>query len=167
MRILEGERISGPPGPKLPLLAVALIILSRPAIAAPCTVGKSVTPNQKRDEATLLAIEHDWMRALADHNRKFLDCLLADDFQDSTGRGELRDKRALLDGLATRPAVAESFEEMGARIYGTTGIVRGVVRVNDKSGGVIERIRFTDVFLFTGDRWQAVAGQETLFAPPK
>jgi hypothetical protein len=50
---------------------------------------------------------------------------------------------------------------MKARIYDDTAFVRGLNRVLDASGKVTTSVRFTDIFVYRDDRWQAVAGQET------
>jgi hypothetical protein len=47
-------------------------------------------PVQGRDEHTILRIEHEWLRALAECGRATLDRILADDFVDSNWKGELR-----------------------------------------------------------------------------
>jgi hypothetical protein len=51
------------------------------------------------------------------------------------------------------------------RIYGTAGIVNGVVVATDKSGGVVKKIIFTDVFAFRDGHWQAVNAQENDYQP--
>ena len=51
------------------------------------------------------------------------------------------------------------------RIYGTAGIVNGMVVATDKSGIVVKKTIFTDVFAYRDGRWQAVNAQENDYQP--
>jgi hypothetical protein len=51
------------------------------------------------------------------------------------------------------------------RIYGTAGIVTGMVVAKDKSGVVVKKTIFTDVFAFRDGHWQAVDAQENDYQP--
>jgi hypothetical protein len=51
------------------------------------------------------------------------------------------------------------------RIYGTAGIVNGMVVATDKSGAVVKKSVFTDVFAYRNGHWQAVNAQENDYQP--
>jgi hypothetical protein len=51
------------------------------------------------------------------------------------------------------------------RLYGDVGIVNGSVIATDENGKELDRTMFTDVFVFRGERWQAVNAQENQVRP--
>ena len=51
------------------------------------------------------------------------------------------------------------------RIYGTAGIVNGMVVAADNAGSVVKKTVFTDVFAYRDGRWQAVNAQENDYQP--
>ncbi len=116
---------------------------------------------QKLDEQTVLRIEHDWLKALTERDRAALDRILAGDFMNSTWKGELRDKRQMLEGLAKPVRYSQRLDDLKVNLYQETAIVRGINIVTDQTGRILTRIRFTDVFIYRGGWWQAVAAQET------
>jgi hypothetical protein len=56
------------------------------------------------------------------------------------------------------PGPKKRFEEMHVRIYGTVGIVNGIVLATD--GEATRRTLFTDVFAYRDGKWMAVSAQE-------
>ena len=54
-------------------------------------------------------------------------------------------------------------ESQDVRVYGSTGVVTGIARVQVLSGGkpLTFRMRYTDVYVKRGNRWQMVAWQAT------
>jgi hypothetical protein len=98
---------------------------------------------------------------LTERDRAALDRILADDFMNSTWKGELRDKRQMLEGLAKPVRYSQRLDDLKVNLYQETAIVRGINIVTDQTGRILTRIRFTDVFIYRGGRWQAVAAQET------
>ena len=60
--------------------------------------------------------------------------------------------------------VAITPEEMQQRVYGKTGINTGIVNIvnlNAEGKETQVKLRFTDVFVFEGGRWQMVSWQST------
>jgi hypothetical protein len=71
-------------------------------------------------------------------------------------------KREQLNYLRSHPAnkrEARHFEDMHVRIFGTAGVVNGIVVATD-SHGEARRNLFTDVFAFRDGKWEAVNAQE-------
>jgi hypothetical protein len=58
-------------------------------------------------------------------------------------------------------------EELTVRVYGITGIVNGVVVTSNAEGTIVQRMRFTNVFVYRNNRWQAVNAQEEPITPKK
>ncbi len=98
---------------------------------------------------------------MTERDRAALDPVLADDFMNSTWKGELLDKRQMLEGLAKPVRYCHRLDDLKVNLYQKTAIVRGINIVTDQSGRILTRIRFTDVFIYRDGRWQAVAAQET------
>ena len=118
-----------------------------------------------RDEDTVLRIEHEWLRALVEHDRATLDKILADDFVDSNWKGELRTKSQVLEGLGRARPYSQHLRDIKIQLYGSTAVVRGLNEIGGKNGRIVMRIRFTDVLLYRHTNWQAVAAQETPVNP--
>ncbi len=52
-------------------------------------------------------------------------------------------------------------------VYGMTALVRGIVTTTNVEGSVIDRLLFTDVFVFRDGKWQAVSAQENSVTAPQ
>ncbi len=133
-------------------------------LACASLIAQSHAAPAADDRATILALEQRWMDASVHRDRKTLDRILADDFLDTSYKGQLRTKA---DHLAAPVVsnVTEKLEDVKVRFYGDTAIVTGrnVVTANDHSFAA--NIRFTDVFVKQSGMWQAVAAQETQESP--
>ena len=89
--------------------------------------------------------------------------ILADDFVHALPSGFIT-KKDQLDFLRSRKMPADNlaryFEDPRVRIYGTAGIVNGMVVATNKSGKVVKKTVFTDVIAYRDGNWQAVNAQE-------
>ena len=47
-------------------------------------------------------------------------------------------------------------------VVGVSGYLRGLATRVDGKGKTVALVRFTDIYVYRGTRWLAVAGQETL-----
>ena len=94
-----------------------------------------------------------------------LDEILSDDLTYTHATGAYETKADFIGKLKSGQITYVSFtpEDMLIRIYGTTGVVTGVasVKVQVKGELLSFRMRFTDVYVKKGDRWQMVAWQAT------
>jgi hypothetical protein len=135
-------------------LTIALSIF--PALA----FGREIAV-QGRDERIVLRIERDWLRALVERDRATLDRILADDFIDSSWKGELRNKWQVLAGLSRPLPYWQRLQDVRIKLYQDVAVARGLNMISDQNGRIMMRIRFTDVLLYRQGHWQAVAAQET------
>jgi hypothetical protein len=145
------------------MLAVAL---ATPLFASPCPSYPAGT--WKLDQSSALEFEQVWLRMLEQKNVAALDCMLADEFKDTSMKGALRQKDQVLRELpGKRPgdAYQQHLIDLEADILGNTAIVHGVNLISDQQGHEVLRICFTDVLRFADGRWQAVAAQETAEQP--
>lgn len=125
------------------------------AAASACTLSEPPTP------AGLRLAENRWVAALEARDGRALACRLAPDFTDSTWRGDLVRRAAVLAALPSRPPSRLALSELAAEVHGGVGIVHGVNTQTSADGKTIGRVRFTDVFVRAGGRWQALSAQET------
>jgi ketosteroid isomerase-like protein len=137
-------------------LAAAALLLAASPSSRPRT--------SPRNSEALLRVEQRWVEALSRRDAEAVASILADDFLDSTYKGELRNRDEALAGLRSgaRAEASQRLSELRARIYGDTGVVTGINTVSARDGSFSVRVRFTDVFVLHGGRWLAVSAQETL-----
>lgn len=94
-----------------------------------------------------------------------LDEILSEDLTYTHATGVFETKAEFIAKLKSGRTKYESFapQDLLVRVYGTTGIVTGTARVKVQAGGehLSFQLRFTDVYMKKGDRWQMVAWQAT------
>src|SRR5207249_11708131 len=89
------------------------------------------------------------------------DRILADDFVDSSWKGEVGTKRQVLERLSKPLPYSQHLRNVKVTFYGSIALARGLNEIRDKNGRIVMRIRFIDVFLYRHGYWHAVAAQET------
>jgi ketosteroid isomerase-like protein len=137
-----------------------LLLLSSFAYGADCPKG------QRKDAATLVQLEQEWVRVSEQHDAAALGCILADEFEEADFDGSLIDRSAMLANTAKpgKPgAVHFELPDMHAHVYGNFAYVRGVGGVRGADGKFQAKNRFTDIFVYRDGRWQCVAGHESHF----
>lgn len=93
-----------------------------------------------------------------------LEGILAPDFLHVLPMGIITrdDQLSFMRRHPAPPRGERRFEDIRVRIYGTVGIVNGIVAAKD--GGSTRRTLFTDVFAYRDGVWQAVNAQELQMA---
>ncbi|MGE5625460.1 MAG: nuclear transport factor 2 family protein [Bacillota bacterium] len=130
-------------------LSLAATVLAAPANAA------------TGDEQTLLTLEQRWLTAGEQRDIPALKEILVDDFLHTTYLGTLRDKADHLKSTLAPAKSRQTLDDLKVRLYGDTGIVTGENVITAQDGSYVYKLRFTDVFVKRGGRWQAVSAQET------
>jgi hypothetical protein len=138
------------------MLAVLLAVAARATSA--CALSEPPTPDG------LLLAESRWVSALQERDVGALACRLAQGFTDTTWRGELVGRATVLTALPRRGPSRLKLDDLTAEVRGDFGLVHGVNAQTSPDGKVTGRVRFTDVFVRAGGRWQALSAQETLIA---
>jgi len=130
-----------------------------------CSVAQgAVCPtDQPKDEATLLQIEHQWVRAAEQHDVAALGCLLADEFEEADFDGSLISRRAMLASAANPSNAHTELSDMHAYMYGDFAYVRGLGVTKRDDAKPPAKNRFTDIFVYRDGRWQCVAGHDSHF----
>lgn len=136
-------------------LWVWLLMFCAMAWAAPCEVG------QPKDGSALVQNEQTWARALEQRDTATLSCLLAEEFEDAGPDGMLQDRNTVLEKAGKRQGAHNELTEMHAHVQGDFGYIRGLAMAVSKKGKVLDRVRFTDIYVYRDGRWQAVAAHES------
>jgi hypothetical protein len=137
---------------------VWLLMLGPMAYAAPCSTG------QAKDGNALVQNEQTWAKALEQRDSEALSCLLAAEFEDAGPDGTLQDRDTTLAKAGEHQPVHHELTEMRAQVHGDFGYIRGLATAVDRTGKVLARVRFTDIYVYRDGRWQAVAAHESMLA---
>lgn len=141
------------------ILLLATAILSVETAVASC---KSSSPETLTKQSAI-DFEQHWLEILEHHDVAALECILAPTFTDVSWKGALRPREQVLSELSQPSSrYKQALADVSAELLGQVAVVRGVNVVTDQQGKSVVRIRFTDVLLFSGKRWRAVAAQETV-----
>jgi hypothetical protein len=122
-------------------------------------VKASSEPAPEKAKQELLDLENHWLQV--EDDPEALESILAPDFLHVLSVGIItRDDQ--LNYMRKHPAphsqASKHFEDMHVRIYGSVGVVNGVVVKTD--AGITRRFFFTDVFAWRDGKWMAVNAQE-------
>jgi len=118
--------------------------------------------NQAKDGNALIQIEQSWAQALEVRDADAVGCILADEFQDADPNGQLHNREETLAQIPHRRPGRNILSELTPHVFGDSGYIRGLATLVDAQGKTMARVRFTDIYVYRGTRWLAVAGQETL-----
>ena len=122
------------------------------------------------DRAAIVELEQRLAVAWVNGNRVFIDGLLADDWTVIDQGGRVLTKRQVLDeafASAERRIEAMTVDDVRVRMLGDVAVATGRTQATGSYRGesATVTLRFTDVFVRRGGRWQIVASQGTTVAP--
>lgn len=158
-----------------------LFVLSFPlASASSCTGGSEpafmpeteATPAESPDEAeaTILALEGEWVAAIVDRDTATLDRLLADDFVGTSPTAHYYDKDTAIEDLESGRLDVTSMEldEASANVFGDTAIAfTSQDEVSSYVGGDTSgHYHYTNVWIRRNGEWQVVSSHGTRFDEP-
>ena len=147
-----------------PARSVARLGSLAAAAVATLVMAPSVARAQSAAEQRLLRLTEARVNADFTANRAALDSLLAADLTYARSSGVFDDKVTVLAEVGPGGPYSLDYltpDSLRARAYGSTGVVTGILRVKLKAQAAPYRIRFTDVWVERGGRWQLVAFQAT------
>ncbi len=107
------------------------------------------------DKEQVADLDRRWNIAYAEHRRRELAEVLADDFLASTADGRVVTKSHLMS--VDEPATV-TFSHFDIHLFGATAVTRGRIRVERPAGEAVEQ-RFFRVYSKRDGRWAAVAVQ--------
>jgi ketosteroid isomerase-like protein len=141
-------------------LLLSLLLVS----ASPAARAEPKSPKVPAD-AAVKAAELARFEAATKNDLDTLGKLLADDLTYSHATGVLETKEVFLASLKSGKLQFRKIEpaDLQVRVYDKTAIINGTAKVSVVSDGQPKDIslRFTDVWVNRGGRWQMVAWQST------
>jgi hypothetical protein len=118
--------------------------------------------HQSKGGNALIQLEQSWAQALEARDDDAVGCILAEEFQDADPNGQLHNRAETLAQIPHRRPGKNILSELTPHVFGDSGYIRGLATLVDAQGKTVARVRFTDIYVYRGTRWLAVAGQETL-----
>lgn len=148
--------------PIFPWRMKALFACMPVLLAMPETTAAAPVPRTAVAEAQLRAINHRFVNAYAQAHHAFMDALTAKDFLMIGNSGDWIDRDKHLESLR-KPTVSGglSYDDVRVRLYGSVALVQGVFEANGEGDAPTRRVRYTDVYHWTGNAWQLVSAQST------
>jgi ketosteroid isomerase-like protein len=119
------------------------------------------------DEQLLKDTEQQLGRAWTQHDRAFIENLLAPEWSVTQADGTTLTRSTVLGTFFDAVQFDSNvIDDVTVTLFGDTAIVRGRTTVSAKLNGapVSGRIRFTDVFLKRNERWQVIASHASPLA---
>ena len=112
------------------------------------------------DEGRLMQIQQDLSRAWMQHDRAFVESILAPEWSVTQADGSILDRATVLGTFFDTVSFDSNVvDDVTVMLVGDAAVVRGRTSVSARVNGtpVNARIRFTDVFIRRSGRWQVVA----------
>jgi ketosteroid isomerase-like protein len=120
-------------------------------------------------EQEVLAAEHSWLDAIKKSDSKELQAILRDDYINIESSGQIQNKIQAMnsaDDVAADPKKAGSttlsMSAVRVRLYGPTAVLTGAAAIG---GSKTVGIRFTHIWVKSGDHWLLSSSQATRIAP--
>jgi len=122
------------------------------------------------DEQQLLRIVQDLGRAWMQHDRAFIEGVLAPEWSVTQADGSILTRATVLGTFFESVSFDSNvIDDVSVLLFGDTAVVRGRTTASARINGtsVNARIRFTDVFIKRNGRWQAVASHASTLSAPQ
>jgi ketosteroid isomerase-like protein len=138
------------------VVATGMAFGQAPKPVAPAASSASVSDELKQ-------IENDWMAAAKTKDAAKLGAILADSWIGLEWDGRINNKAKALADLKVEGNSLDTIEmgEMTVRTFGNTAVVTGsdVEKSKEKGKDTSGKYIWTDVFVKTNGKWQAVSSQ--------
>jgi ketosteroid isomerase-like protein len=135
------------------------------AIIVAMAAAASAQRRVKSDQETLIELEERWDAAFHNHDQKFIDTVLADEFVVTYGDGSRGDRAKELSlALDDRQQVDSSeLDEFIVKVFGNTAVVWFTQHLVGPVKGkpVAIDYRYMDVWVNRDGQWKCVASQST------
>jgi|SRR4051794_24968170 hypothetical protein len=156
----------------LPATLVAIAIA-----AVPATVATVATPATSRADtcaeagaglplpievppcSDVLAQETRWLAAIVAGDRATIETILCPTFRHVNADGQMFDREQEIAAMERLPFTFQASDQF-VDVVGDTAVIHGINTVM-QDGKVLERERFTDVFVVQNGVWLALSAQET------
>jgi ketosteroid isomerase-like protein len=144
------------------LICAILLTLAFSSLVGGHETTKS-TGAQAGVEQQLKQMEDDWQKATRSKDAASLKRIIADDWVATDDKGKKLNREQYISQTTSNTDVVQSNEntDMQVRVYGNTAVVTGGLTEKGTRNGTayVDTYRWTDVFVKSGDHWQAVVSQ--------
>lgn len=124
-----------------------------------------MTGGEVSEKERLLQAFEAFRRALFDCDTGALDALIAPDYQGFDPNGQPQGRDVILSAYRPGGVRLEAYdiEDLDARVAGEAGWVTGIGRIRGAWGEHVfdHHVRFVDVYVRSGERWQLAYSQVT------
>jgi len=139
-------------------LAVATPAVSRADTCAEAGAGLPL-PIEAPPCSDVLAQEARWLTAIVSGDRQTIEAILSPTFRHVNADGQMFDRGQEIAAMEPLPFTFQASDQF-VDVAGDTAVIHGINTVV-QDGKVLERERFTDVFVLQNGVWLALAAQET------
>lgn len=138
----------------IPALFILAGLVNGAAAAGP-------VPAHETAAAQLRAINHRFLNTRIDPGGKLIDALTHENFVFTASDGAWNDRTRFVAQVRRQaPRDGATLDDLSVRLFGRVALVHGVFTAAS-DGGAAARLRFTDVYVWSGAAWQLVSAQET------
>lgn len=143
-----------------------------PSLIAPLVLACASTAAQAAPvppaalaDAQLRALNHRFVNAFVVPDRPGMEALTADDFVLTAGDGQWHGRDAFLAGMARPSTLAGAWtEDLRVRLFGPVALLHGVFQ-GLQADGQLQPVRYTDVYVWSGQAWRLVSAHNTPVKP--
>jgi len=107
----------------------------------------------------VLAQEARWLSAITSGDRETIEAILSQTFRHVNADGQMFDRGQEIAAMEPLPFTFQASDQF-VDVAGDTAVIHGINTVV-QDGKVLERERFTDVFVLQNGVWMALSAQET------
>jgi ketosteroid isomerase-like protein len=135
-------------------ICAPMLLTATAAAAAP-------VPAATIAESQLRAINHRFVNSFSVADYAFLDALTANDFFMIGNSGDWIDRTQHLDSMKRASVTGGlSYDDVRVRLFGTVALLHGLFEAVAADGSP-RRVRYTDVYQWSGSTWLLVSAQNT------
>lgn len=136
---------------------LAMAVFSLGAQAAP-------VPSPELAEAQLRSINHRFVSAFVHRDTGFMAELIHDDFVRTASDGAWQDRDAFLKVFEQPSLSGAATDEVQVRLFGRVAVTHAVFEAL-MADGRRRLVRYTDVYVWDGNNWRLVSGQNSVLLP--
>lgn len=140
------------------VLAIATPAISRADACAETGTGLPL-PVEAPPCSDVLAQEARWLTAIVSGDRATIESILSPTFRHVNAEGQMFDRAQEIEATEPLPLVFQASDQF-VDVAGDTAVIHGINTVV-QNGKVLDRERFTDVFILQNGVWMALSAQET------
>lgn len=140
------------------ITTIATPVISRADACAETEAGLPL-PVEASPCSDVLAQEARWLTAIVSGDRATIESILSPTFRHVNADGQMFDRGQEIEATEPLPLVFQASDQF-VDVAGDTAVIHGINTLV-QNGNVLDRERFTDVFVLQNGVWMALSAQET------